>query len=174
MATTNGTICVLVERRIRFPRVPRESRLVFFAAGWACLLIACMECRDVLLFLITFPLILVSLGIAALLWRSPASAWGKVSTLCYWVIVGVIRFGMIVALTQAIETHVHPPEMLPPRPHVEIELVFWAVPALIIWVSLSLSRHCGGIGIAIPVTLLVLLNPAILLMVAWLQPSMGM
>jgi hypothetical protein len=163
----------------RVPRIPRRSECVVFAAGWICLVIAGTLCRDVLMIVITFPLIFVSFGIAALLWRSSGFAWGNVSTLCYWVgalsvIVGAVRFGIMAALIQCIDTHCHPLEYLPPRPHVALELILWSMSAIIVCLGLILSRQFGRISIAIPVTLLLLLNPTILLMVAWLQPTMGM
>jgi hypothetical protein len=152
---------------------------VAFAAGWISLLIAGTLCRDLFLIVITFPLIFVSFAIAALLWRSSGLAWSKVSSLCYWagalsVIVGAVRFGIMAQLIQCIDTQCHPLESLPRRPHVVIELILWAVSAILVCVGLILSRQFDRIGIAIPVMLVLLLNPAILLMVAWLQPSLGM
>jgi len=163
----------------RVPRIPRRSEFVVFAAGWICLVIAGTFCRDVLMIFITFPLIFVSFAIAALLWRSSGFAWGKASTLCYWagalsVIVGAVRFGIMAALIQCIDTLCHPLEYLPPRPNVAIEVALWSMSAIIVCFGLILSKQFGRIGIGIPVTLLLLLNPAILLMVAWLHPSMGM
>lgn len=153
--------------------------MVVFAAGWTCLVIAGTLCRDVLTIIVTLPLVFVSFAVAALLWRSSASPWGNVANLCYWVgvlsiIVGAVRFGIMAQLIQCLDNHCHPLESLPLRPHVAIEVMLWSASALIVCLGLSLSRQFSRIAIAISVTLLLLLNPTILLMAAWLQPTMGM
>ena len=166
----------------RFPRVPRRFESALFASGWLCLVVAGVFCRDMTMIIVSLPIIFVPFGIAAVLWRSSASAWGRVSTIYYWagvlsIMVGAVRFGFLAALIQMIDTNYfnyYRPVYIPPQPHVALEIIFWSVPTLLVGRGLSLSKEFGRIGIAVAVFFLLLLNPAILLVTAWLRPPLSM
>jgi len=160
------------------PRIPRRSEFAVVGAGWICLVTAGIVCQDVGIFAFTLPLLFVCFGIAALLWRSSGFPWGKAPTLCYWVgvlsvIVGVVYFGGMAGLIECIETHCHPLNTLPPRPNVALELILWSLPAVLVCLGLIMSKHFGRFRIAIAVTLLLLVNPTILLVVASLHLRLG-
>jgi hypothetical protein len=162
----------------RIPKIPRASEFAVFAAVWICLVIAGTVSQDVWMIALTVPLVFVCLGMAALLWRSSGSPWGKVPNLFYWlgtflVMAGAVHFGILAALIQCIDTQCHPLNTLPPRPNVAVELILWSLPAAIVGLGLILSKQFRRRSIAIPVALLPLLNPAILLTVASLHLRLG-
>src|ERR1700722_7106527 len=68
-----------------FPPLSRPFQTALFTLAWFLLVAAGTFCRDILVILITLPLLLGSLLISAVLWRSTGTFRKRAAaTLCYW------------------------------------------------------------------------------------------
>jgi len=158
--------------------VNRQFELPLFGAGWILLVAAGFFARDVMLVAVTFPSMVIICSVAAVLWRASAPGWSRRATACYWIgvllaIAGAVHFGLIAYDIQCIERTCHGPYG-PPQPHVVRDLVLWSLPAAVICAGLRLSGQFSATGVVLAGAALLLLNPAILFLVAWLQPPLGM
>jgi hypothetical protein len=143
--------------------------------SWGCisLFIAGVLVSGAILNLFSFPLAAVSFGLFALFYRA-FGPWRAFATVTYragmpFLFWGAFHFGGIAAALNALATHYAGPMNLPPRPNVAQELILWAIPALIVSTGLKLADKLSPGKFVLACTLLLLLNPPIVAVGAWLR-----
>jgi hypothetical protein len=153
--------------------VPGRFAAPLLSGGWISLFMSGVLISGGILSLFSFPLAAVSFGLFAMFYRA-LGPWRVSATITYWaglpfLFWGAFHFGGIAAALNALATHYAGPMNLPPRPNVAQELLLWAIPALIVCTGLKVADKLSPVSFALACTLLLLLNPAIVAVGAWLR-----
>jgi hypothetical protein len=85
----------------------------------------------------------------------------------------MVYFGAMASDLQCIRQNCHGQYTLAP-PHPLRDIVLWLPAPLLVALGLKLSRQFDKAAIGVAAAALWLIDPTILLMVDWLQPSLGM
>jgi hypothetical protein len=174
-----GAFLLLLVLAGQFRQLPRFAESAVLAGTWFLLVLAGTFCRDMLVLLFTIPLLLVSLAMAAVVWRSSGSFRKRAAaTVRYWagalaIASAAVYFGAMAADLQCIRQTCHG-QYTPHPPHPLRDMILWLPAPLLVAIGLKLSGKSGKTAVGVAAVALWLIDPAILMTVDWLQPSLGM
>jgi len=116
---------------------------------------------------------------SAILWRSTGTLRSRAAaTVCYCagvltIAAAVVYFGAMASELQCIRQNCHG-QCTPAPPHTLRDIVLWLPAPLLVTLGLKLSKQFDKAAIGVAAVALWLIDPAILMMADWLQPSLGM